>query len=64
MACAKAFCENGEVSRAVLLVNREELKTILSALNIAGNTFSNTEVLSKVYDDLHDEIDRMVFTND
>lgn len=52
----------GEVDKAALVFDLEEIETILHALNIAGAAFSGT--LSVVYDDLHDELERMVFAND
>lgn len=54
---------NGEVDKASLIFDREEIETILHALNIAGAAFSDN-ALSAVYDDLHDDLERMVFTND
>lgn len=54
---------NGEVDKAALILEREEIETILHALNIAGASFSDN-ALSAVYDDLHDKIERMVFEND
>ena len=54
---------NGEVDKAALIFEREEIETILHALNIAGAAFSDN-ALSAVYDDLHDDLERMVFTND
>ena len=50
---------NGEVDKAALIFDREEIETILHALNIAGALHDTA-----LYDDLHDEIERMVFTND
>ena len=54
---------DGEVDKAALIFEREEIETILHALNIAGAAFSDN-TLSAVYDDLHDDLERMVFTND
>lgn len=54
---------NGEVDKASLIFDREEIETILHALNIAGAAFSD-DALSAVYDNLHDDLERMVFTND
>ena len=54
---------NGEVDKAALIFDREEIETILHALNFAGAAFSDN-ALSAVYDDLHDDLERMVFTND
>ena len=54
---------NGVVDKAALIFDREEIETILHALNIAGAAFGD-DALSAVYDDLHDEIERMVFEND
>ena len=53
----------GKVDKAALILDREEIETILHALNIAGAAFSDN-ALSAVYDDLHDDLERMVFTND
>lgn len=50
---------DGEVNKAALIFDREEIETILHALNIAGALYDTAS-----YDDLHDELERMVFTND
>lgn len=54
---------DGEVDKAALIFDREEIDTILHALNIAGAAFSDN-ALSAVCDDLHDDLERLVFTND
>lgn len=54
---------NSEVDRAGLIFDREEIETILQALNIAGTAFSD-DAISAVYDKLHDDFERTVFTND
>lgn len=53
----------GVADKAALIFDREEIETILHALNVAGAAFSDNE-LSAVYDDLHDDLERLVFTND
>lgn len=50
---------DGEVNKAALIFDREEIETILHALNIAGALHGTS-----LYDDLHDEIERMASTND
>lgn len=53
----------GVVDKAALIFDCEEIETILHALNIAGAAFSDNEP-SAVYDDVHDDLERLVFTND
>lgn len=54
---------NGKVDRAALIFDREEIETILHALNIAGTAFGD-DALSAIFDNLHDNIERIMFTND